>query len=117
MHNRVLETPSVNLPEGHDQYRFVSLSDPTEWIEEYRPGGFHPVHLGDEFDNGIYEILRKLGYGGYSTVWLAHDVKYAQSTYLAIKAHPSHQVIGRNSGYVALKILQLVSGTSRASSS
>ncbi|KAF8458760.1 kinase-like domain-containing protein [Kalaharituber pfeilii] len=86
MHNRILETPSADLPEGHDQYRFVGLSDPTEWIEEYRPGGFHPVHLGDEFDNGTYKILRKLGYGGYSTVWLAHDVK--------------------NSGYVALKILQ-----------
>ncbi|KAL4783991.1 kinase-like domain-containing protein [Aspergillus varians] len=34
--------------------------------------GFHPVHLGDVY-NGRYEVLRKLGYGRYSTVWLVKD--------------------------------------------
>ncbi|KAL5339930.1 kinase-like domain-containing protein [Aspergillus crustosus] len=38
----------------------------------YQPGGFHPVYLGQLYHNK-YEIIRKLGYGGYSTVWLAED--------------------------------------------
>jgi serine/threonine-protein kinase SRPK3 len=40
----------------------------------YRPGGFHPVHIGDVFGNR-YKVLRKLGYGLYSTVWLVRDMK------------------------------------------
>lgn len=43
-----------------------------EGRESYCHGGFHPVHLGDVFD-GHYEVLRKLGYGLYSTVWLVKD--------------------------------------------
>ncbi len=44
-----------------------------EGIAVYHPGGFHPVHLGDIFANGGYEVLRKLGYGRYSTVWLVRN--------------------------------------------
>jgi serine/threonine-protein kinase SRPK3 len=43
-----------------------------EPIQLYCPGGYHPVHLGDKF-NDRYTIEHKLGYGGYSTVWLARD--------------------------------------------
>jgi len=42
----------------------------------YRPGGFHRVRLGEQFHDGRYTILRKLGFGQYSTVWLARDAKY-----------------------------------------
>ena len=41
----------------------------------YLPGGYHPVHLGDTFHNGTYEVVHKLGYGQYSTVWLVKDRK------------------------------------------
>lgn len=47
-----------------------------EEMSKYRPGGFHPVCLGDTFKNGRYKIHHKLGWGGYSTVWLAKDAKY-----------------------------------------
>ena len=40
---------------------------------ELRSGGFLRVRLGDVFDNQRYKVLRKLGYGQYSTVWLARD--------------------------------------------
>lgn len=51
--------------------------DPTD-IEEgkdsYRPGGFHPVYIGDVYADR-YKIMNKIGYGQYSKVWLVHDLK------------------------------------------
>lgn len=41
----------------------------------YQSGGFHRVGLGDTFHHGQFTILRKLGYGQYSTVWLVRDSK------------------------------------------
>jgi len=41
--------------------------------ENYCPGGYHPVRLGEIF-NDRYQIISKLGYGVYSTVWLAKDL-------------------------------------------
>lgn len=37
-------------------------------------GGYHPVQIGDVYDNR-YTIERKLGWGHFSTVWLASDSK------------------------------------------
>jgi serine/threonine-protein kinase SRPK3 len=39
--------------------------------------GFYPLRLGETFDDERFVITRKLGWGGYSTVWLARDRKYA----------------------------------------
>ncbi|KAJ4475817.1 kinase-like protein [Lentinula lateritia] len=50
--------------------------DRVEDVVEYRPGGFHPVNIGDEFADGRYKILHKLGFGGSSTVWLARDQRF-----------------------------------------
>ena len=47
--------------------------DYVENLEEYRSGGYHPIRLGDEFSDGRYHVIHKLGYGSYSTVWLARD--------------------------------------------
>lgn len=44
-----------------------------EPLHRYKPGGYHPVHLGDEMSDKRYRIVHKIGYGGYSTVWLAKD--------------------------------------------
>jgi serine/threonine-protein kinase SRPK3 len=50
----------------------------SEGIEEgkaaYRLGGFHPVYIGDIFNNR-YKVLNKIGYGQYSTVWLVKDLQ------------------------------------------
>lgn len=45
-----------------------------EDLDRYHPGGYHPVHLRDVF-NDRYMVVRKLGYGQYSTVWLARDIR------------------------------------------
>jgi serine/threonine-protein kinase SRPK3 len=52
--------------------RFERIYDVVESVEEYRPGGYHPVHLHDVF-NHRYEIIAKVAYGQFSTVWLAND--------------------------------------------
>ncbi|KAJ5958578.1 uncharacterized protein N7479_005728 [Penicillium vulpinum] len=43
-----------------------------ETLEEYQPGGYHPIMIGDVL-HGRYHIADKLGFGAYSTVWLARD--------------------------------------------
>jgi serine/threonine-protein kinase SRPK3 len=48
--------------------------DEEDW-EDYVKGGYHPVHIGDSFSNGRYTVVRKLGWGHFSTVWLAKDDK------------------------------------------
>ncbi|KAG8861861.1 serine/threonine protein kinase, CMGC group [Serendipita sp. 411] len=50
------------------------LDEEEDW-EDYKPGGYHPVHIGDEFSDGRYVVVRKLGWGHFSTVWLARDKK------------------------------------------
>ncbi|KAF8542412.1 kinase-like domain-containing protein [Trichophaea hybrida] len=47
---------------------------PAEPIERYCPGGYHPVYIDDRLDDGRYQIVQKLGWGSFSTVWLARDL-------------------------------------------
>lgn len=54
-----------------------------ENLNNYRPGGYHPVHLGDTFNDGRYTVLHKLGYGSYATVWLVKDT--VADTYASLK--------------------------------
>jgi serine/threonine-protein kinase SRPK3 len=37
------------------------LSEEEDW-EDYVPGGYHPVHIGDTFSDGRYVVVRKLGF-------------------------------------------------------
>ena len=50
--------------------------------ERYRQGGYHPITIGDRLGDR-YCIVHKLGFGAYSTIWLARDQKTAK--YVAIK--------------------------------
>lgn len=54
---------------------------------DYKKGGYHPVKLGDLYNNR-YLVIKKLGWGHFSTVWLAED-QSSQSTplnkYVALK--------------------------------
>ncbi|XP_072988403.1 uncharacterized protein [Typha latifolia] len=44
-----------------------------EGFDAYRKGGYHAVRIGDRFAGGRYVAQRKLGWGQFSTVWLAYD--------------------------------------------
>ena len=41
----------------------------------YEPGGYHPVIAGEVY-NQRYRVIRKLGWGLYSTVWLVQDTQF-----------------------------------------
>ncbi|CAJ2509537.1 Uu.00g145630.m01.CDS01 [Anthostomella pinea] len=57
-----------------------------EDLEDYVPGGYHPTTIGDTFRDGQYTIVHKLGFGGYSTVWLARDQRLERYVSLKILA-------------------------------
>jgi serine/threonine protein kinase len=54
------------------KYQYVD-PDEVERLDYYVPGGYHPVQIGDEFHNGRYVIVHKLGFGRSATTWLAED--------------------------------------------
>ncbi|KAB5556708.1 hypothetical protein DKX38_007617 [Salix brachista] len=58
-----------------------------EGIDSYRKGGYHAVRVGDQFSGGRYIAQRKLGWGQFSTVWLAYDTR--SSKYVALKIQKS----------------------------
>ncbi|KFK34556.1 hypothetical protein AALP_AA5G161300 [Arabis alpina] len=60
-----------------------------EGTEDYRRGGYHSVRIGDSFKNGRYVVQSKLGWGHFSTVWLAWDTQC--SRYVALKVQKSAQ--------------------------
>lgn len=45
-----------------------------EPMSKYKVGGYYPVSIGELFNNR-YRIIKKLGWGAFSTVWLAYDYK------------------------------------------
>ena len=58
---------------------FYFAGPDVESPNRYRPGGYHPVHLGDVYCQR-YRVIHKLGFGTYSTVWLARDLQSTAKT-------------------------------------
>lgn len=61
------------------EYHYI---EDVENLSAYRPGGYHPIKINDCLHNR-YRIVHKLGYGTFSTAWLAVDEQV--SKYVAIK--------------------------------
>ncbi|KNE57802.1 CMGC/SRPK protein kinase, variant [Allomyces macrogynus ATCC 38327] len=79
----VLAASSSPAGAHHDLVDPGAYSDDDEDAKDYCPGGYHPVALGDSFKDGRYTVLRKLGWGHFSTVWLCRDNK--EFRYVALK--------------------------------
>ena len=54
-----------------------------ESLKDYRPGGYHPAFKGEPYKDARYILVRKLGWGHFSTVWLAKDM--VNNTHVAMK--------------------------------
>ena len=60
--------------EGNSESSSVSSSDSDatddEEFDDYHVDGYHPAHVGELLDSK-YVLLKKLGWGHFSCVWLA----------------------------------------------
>lgn len=72
-------------PTEQDLFFYTGDGVGVENLANYKPGGLHPIILGDilpkfstctsgEAEQPRYRISQKLGYGAFSTVWLARDL-------------------------------------------
>lgn len=85
--------------EGHEHY---SLNDDRL---------YYPVCIGDKFDKERYEIVHKLGFGGFSTVWLAWDSRDEKHVALKILIPP--KTFEEDERHTQRKIIQEVPDKSR----
>lgn len=58
---------------GDDWSETSNYTSEDEGTKDYRRGGYHAVRIGDTFKHGRYVVQSKLGWGHFSTVWLAWD--------------------------------------------
>ncbi|ODV95556.1 hypothetical protein PACTADRAFT_50260 [Pachysolen tannophilus NRRL Y-2460] len=75
-----LSSESLNS-DGESESKLKELE---ENEKDYCSGGYHPTFIGEKYGpNDRYTVVRKLGWGHFSTVWLAFDNK--TSTHVAFK--------------------------------
>lgn len=68
------------------------IEDVSEPYDRYNQGLYYPLCIGEVLA-GRYRIEHKLGWGGYSTVWMAHDMQYRKDVALKI------MIPGEKGGY------------------
>ena len=66
-----------------------AVKEAEEDLGEYKEGGYHPAYIGETYKNGRYILVRKLGWGHFSTVWLAKDT--LNNVHVAMKVVRSAQ--------------------------
>ena len=71
---------------NQDLNNSISQESEEEDMSEYKPGGYHPVVIGERYLNR-YTVIQKLGWGQFSTVWLAKD--NVTNNYVALKIQKS----------------------------
>ena len=56
---------------------------------DYCKGGYHPIRIGDVFERR-YNVIRKLGWGHFSTVWLCWDSQLKRFVALKVVKSACH---------------------------
>jgi len=72
-----------------DEEILGSDDDEQEAPSDYVKGGYHPVKIGDLFHNR-YHVVRKLGWGHFSTVWLCWDLNEKKFVALKVVKSAAH---------------------------
>uniref|UniRef100_A0A8K9VE21 non-specific serine/threonine protein kinase n=1 Tax=Oncorhynchus mykiss TaxID=8022 RepID=A0A8K9VE21_ONCMY len=86
------EWPSKGAsPQEPDEPEEILGSDDEEQEDpnDYCKGGYHHVKIGDLF-NGRYHVIRKLGWGHFSTVWLAWDIQVKRFVAMKVVKSAEH---------------------------
>ncbi|KAK5999144.1 Protein kinase dsk1 [Cladobotryum mycophilum] len=87
-----LSTPTM----AHSPSSSSAADDPAENTadeedsEDYCKGGYHPVQIGEKFKDGKYTVVRKLGWGHFSTVWLSRDNTNSKHVALKVVRSAAH---------------------------
>ncbi|UKZ60978.1 uncharacterized protein TrAtP1_002251 [Trichoderma atroviride] len=94
-----LKTRTQQLPSSsmtRSQSSASTADDPAENTadeedsEDYCKGGYHPVQIGENFKDGRYTVVRKLGWGHFSTVWLSRDNSNGKHVALKVVRSATH---------------------------
>ncbi|XP_065314012.1 SRSF protein kinase 3-like isoform X2 [Gordionus sp. m RMFG-2023] len=81
--------------------------DEQEDPQDYCKGGYHSVMIGDLF-NERYHVIRKMGWGHFSTVWLCWDIKSKGFVAMKVVKSASHYT---ESALDEIKLLRCVRDT------
>ncbi|XP_061843231.1 SRSF protein kinase 1a isoform X3 [Nerophis lumbriciformis] len=92
----------VNPRSRHEPQQEASPQEPEEPEEilgsddeeqedpnDYCKGGYHHVKVGDLY-NGKYHVIRKLGWGHFSTVWLSWDIQMKRFVAMKVVKSAEH---------------------------
>ncbi|KAG9473374.1 hypothetical protein GDO78_016514 [Eleutherodactylus coqui] len=85
--NAAPEPPAEDPPE--EEEILGSDDEEQEDPNDYCKGGYHRVKIGDLFNNR-YHVIRKLGWGHFSTVWLCWDLQAKQFVALKVVKSAEH---------------------------
>ncbi|CAK94863.1 unnamed protein product (macronuclear) [Paramecium tetraurelia] len=99
----------INLDFQEQESFYSDEDEEEEGIKNYQIGRFHPVFIGEVF-HGRYVVIQKLGYGNFSTVWLAKDFK--TNTFVALKIQRSAPQ-SQEAALDEIEILQTIQRKSR----
>lgn len=83
------DPPADDPPEDEEEEILGSDDEEQEDPNDYCKGGYHRVKIGDLFNNR-YHVIRKLGWGHFSTVWLCWDVQHKQFVALKVVKSAEH---------------------------
>lgn len=84
--------PDRELTEEEEEDLWPDIECECESVEQYNPqpgqssGVLYPICIGDTIHHpgGQYRITHRLGKGGFSVVWLAHDLQRKTSVALKV---------------------------------
>ncbi|EPY49498.1 CMGC/SRPK protein kinase Dsk1 [Schizosaccharomyces cryophilus OY26] len=103
--NNVKSLDGKGKETGSDQPAIGKVKSHEEKEEDYRYGGYHPVFIGEEFNKKRYVVERKLGWGHFSTVWLAYDRVAKRRVALKVVRSAEHY---RETSIDEIRILQKI---------
>uniref|UniRef100_UPI003AAC494D SRSF protein kinase 1a n=1 Tax=Centroberyx gerrardi TaxID=166262 RepID=UPI003AAC494D len=89
-HPRAQQQPQPEAsPQEPEEEILGSDDEEQEDPNDYCKGGYHHVKIGDLF-NGKYHVIRKLGWGHFSTVWLAWDIQVKRFVAMKVVKSAEH---------------------------
>ena len=86
---KVIPVKEESPSDYHSSEDEVDENEIDEGRGGYRKGGYHPVKIGEWYKHR-YQIKKKLGWGHFSTVWLAQDSKTGGHVALKIVKSAPH---------------------------